>query len=147
MKRAAPERANDTDSATCTRLICRCFLIDDIDSDAVDDLELVQQRVLSLEVALGASLHSLCATNRAWRFAKWALRAAFGFSRMESVDSGISMYAEFSYCEALIECNEALNGYSRGARKSQSRHLTPMISLNHVSRARLAHPDRGSSLS
>ena len=55
------------------------------------------------------------------------------------------MYTEFSYCEALIECNEALNGYSRGARKSQSRHLTPMISLNHVSMARLAHPDRGSS--
>ena len=54
-------------------------------------------------------------------------------------------YAEFSYCEALIECIEALNDYSRGAGKSQSRHLTPMISLNHVSRARLAHRDRGSS--
>eukprot|EP00964_Phaeocystis_antarctica_P076367 scaffold47210_cov18-Phaeocystis_antarctica.AAC.1 len=37
------------------------------------------------------------------------------------------------------------NGCSRGARKTQSRHLTHMISLNHVNRARLAHPDCGSS--
>ena len=29
--------------------------------------------------------------------------------------------------------------------KSQSHHLTPMILLNHVNRAQLAHPDRGSS--
>jgi hypothetical protein len=31
-------------------------------------------------------------------------------------------YAEFSHCEALIECIEALNDYSRGAGKSESRH-------------------------
>eukprot|EP00964_Phaeocystis_antarctica_P144246 scaffold109998_cov59-Phaeocystis_antarctica.AAC.1 len=42
------------------------------------------------------------------------------------------VYAQFSHCEAPIECNEAPNGYSRGARKSQSHHLTPMISLNHA---------------
>ena len=30
------------------------------------------------------------------------------------------VYAQFSHCEAPIECNEAPNGYSRGARRSQS---------------------------
>ena len=62
MEHAASERANDTASGTSTRLICQSLLSDDIASDAVDDLELVQQRILSFKVALGASLHSLCAT-------------------------------------------------------------------------------------
>ena len=64
MEHAASERANDTASGTSTRLICQSLLSDYIASDAVDDLELVQQRtcILGFEVALGASLHSLCAT-------------------------------------------------------------------------------------
>ena len=62
MERAAPERADDTASRTSARAVSGRLLRDDIGSDAVDDLELVQQRILRLEVALGASLHSLCAT-------------------------------------------------------------------------------------
>ena len=43
-------------------------------------------------------------------------------------------YAKFSYCEALIECSEALNGYSRRGSPKKSKPsstVTPMISLNH----------------
>ena len=78
MEHAASERANDTASGTSTRLICQSLLSDYIASDAVDDLELVQQRtcILGFEVALGASLHSLCATP-AHSFILLNIRSAF----------------------------------------------------------------------
>ena len=78
VERAAPERANDTGSGTSTRCFCRRLLSDDIVSDNVDDRERVQQRILSLEVAVGASLHSLGATTRALMATLNALSAVFG---------------------------------------------------------------------
>ena len=56
-------------------------------------------------------------------------------------------YAEFSYCEALIECIEALNDslLTRSRKKSKPSSNSYDFAQSRKYRARLAHRDRGSS--